>query len=102
MALTAANASRPATVSFGLCSRIRIARPRSASTATARAPRRRRGVSSFLAIFLGTFLHLMGLVRVRGSRRRRKRRDIARWFRRRERQRQRDRHGGTFVNLALY
>ena len=41
MALTAANASRPATMSFGLCSRTRITRPRSvsASTAAARAPR---------------------------------------------------------------
>ena len=52
-------------MSFGLCSSMRIARPRSssASIAAAFAPRRRRrGISSSSAIRLGTFLHLMGLV----------------------------------------
>src|SRR3984957_12482714 len=64
MALTAAKASAPAITSFGLCSRIRIARPRSlsASTAIALARRRRRGMSSSLEICLGTFLHLVSLV----------------------------------------
>src|SRR3984885_4054126 len=110
MALAAANASTPATRSFGLCSRMRIARPRSASasTATARAPRRRRGMSSSLssslATRLGTFLHLMRLIWWSGSRRRRQRRDIAGWPRRRRRERQRQRHrdGGAFMELALY
>ena len=44
----------------------------------------------------------MGLVWGRRSRRRRERRDITRWFRRRERQRQRNGYGGTFVDPALY
>src|ERR1019366_8889876 len=105
MALTAANASAPATMSFGLYSKMRIARPRSASasTATARARRRRRGMSSF-AICLGTFLHLMSLILGCGSQRRSERCDIAGWLsrRRRVRQRQRDGHGGSFVDLALH
>src|ERR1700732_515122 len=62
MALTAAKASAPAITSFGLCSKMRIARPRSASAAIALAPRRRRGISSSLEFRLGTFLHLMSLV----------------------------------------
>src|SRR5258708_3670150 len=105
MALTAAKANAPATTSFGLCSRIRIAKPRSAPTATALARRRRRGTSSSsLAICLGTSLHLIRLVLGCGSRRRRERCDIARWLerRRRERQRQRDGHRGSFVDPALH
>ena len=48
MALTAANASAPATMSFGLCSSMRITRPRSASASITAvfALRRRRGMSS--------------------------------------------------------
>ena len=60
---TAATASRPATMSFGLCSRMRITRPRSSSASIAAAcalRRRRRGMSSSSSIRLGTFLHLMG------------------------------------------
>src|ERR1700676_594409 len=112
MALTAAKASAPAIMSFGLYSRIRIARPRSASASIAAAPRRRRGLSLSSAICLGTFFHLMGLVfrlvfRLVlgcGSRRRVKRGDIAwrRCRRRHERQRQRHGHGGAFVDLALH
>src|ERR1700692_341585 len=82
---------------------MRIARPRSASASTATAPalRRRRGMS-FFAFCLGTFLHLVSLVLGCGSRSElghvagRLRR------RRRERQRQRDAYSGSFVDLALY
>src|SRR5438876_9063398 len=108
MALMAAAAKRPATMSFGLCKRIRISKPRSsASTATALAPRRRRGISSSIADFLGTFLHLIGLLNCCGTRRRRRRqrRDIAggltqgQW---REQQRQRNGHDGALADLALH
>src|SRR6185437_1966554 len=108
MATIAAKASTPANVSFGLCNRIRSSRPRSASasTAIACAPRRRRGrgMSSSSAIRLGTFLHLVGLLRWSRSRRGVERRDIARRLvrRRRENQRQRDRHDGSLVDLALH
>src|ERR1700759_4502659 len=106
MALTAANASAPAIRSFGLCSRMRIARLRSslASMATALAPRRRRGMSSSNEFLLGTFLHLIGFVLRSGSRTRVKRCDIARLLlgRRRERQRQCDGDRGALVELALH
>src|SRR5882724_6743167 len=87
---------------------MRIARPRSASASitTVAAPRRRRRMSSCFAICLGTFLHLMGLVLGLGcgSQYRRERGDVARWLLGiwRERQRQRDSHGGAFVELALH
>src|SRR5882757_5790167 len=107
MALTAAKASAPAIRSFGLCSRMRIARLRSslASIATALAPRRRRrGMSSSTSILLGTFLHLNHFDLMSGSRGRIKRCDIARGLlgRRRECQRQCDRDGGALVDLALH
>src|SRR5204862_5861096 len=104
MALIAAAASRPATMSFGLRSRIRISKPCSCSTATALAPRRRRGISSSIADFLGTFLHLIGLFRRRGARRRRQRRDIAGGFARdrREDQRQRDGDRRALADPALH
>src|SRR5262245_25154342 len=106
MALMAAAARRPATMSFGLCKKIRISKPRSsASTATALAPRRRRGISSSTADFLGTFLHLIGLFDLRGARRRRQRRDIAGQLtrdRRRVEERQRHGHRGALADPALY
>src|SRR5262245_6919721 len=106
MALMAAAASRPATMSFGLCKKIRISKPRSsASTATALAPRRRRGISSSTADFLGTFLHLIGLFSLSGARRRRQRRDIADRLardRRRIEERQRHGHRGALADPALY
>src|SRR5689334_4632021 len=104
MALIAAAASSPAIMSFGLCRRIRISKPRSCSTATALAPRRRRGISSSID-FLGTFLHLIGLLDGRGTRRRRQRRDIAGSLaggRRREKERQRDRDNGALADPALH
>src|SRR5215468_10983919 len=105
MALIAATASKPATMSFGLCRKIRSSKPRSSSTATALAPRRRRGISSSTADFLGTLLHLIGLLDGSGTRRRRQRRDIARRFAHRRRhidQRQRDRNRGALADPALY
>src|SRR6185295_587685 len=106
MALTAAKASAPATRSFGLCSRMRIARLRSslASIATALAPRRRRGISSSTSILLGTFLHLNHFDLMSASRRGIKRRDIARGLldRRHECQRQGDRDRGALVDPALH
>src|SRR5258707_9916417 len=95
MALIAAKASAPAIRSFGLCSRMRIARLRSslASIATALAPRRRRrGMSSSASILLGTFLHLISFGLLSASHARVKRCDIARWLlgRRREYERQCD------------
>src|SRR5436190_16754683 len=106
IAMTAAKANAPATTSFGLCSKIRIAKPRSesASTATARARRRRGMSSSSLAICLGTSLHLMSLVLGCGARRWRERCDIAGWLERRRRkcQRQRDGHAGAFIDPALH
>src|SRR5436305_3051248 len=106
MALTAAKATAPAIRSFGLCSRMRIARPRSspASIASALAPRRRRGMASSTSVLLGTFLHLPDLVPRSAARRGIQRCDIARWLlgRRRERQRQCDRNGGALVDSALH
>src|SRR6185437_1921883 len=117
IALTAANAIRPATISFGLYSRMRSASPRCVSASgsiAAAAPRRRRGggasSSSATAAFLGTFLHLGGLVlnclvlKCR-TRRKRQRRDLASGLRRLrpgENQRQRHGYGGALVELALY
>src|SRR6516164_2109639 len=80
-ALQAAKASRAATVSFGECSRIRIARPRSSSIAAAAPPRRRRGISSSSLLFLGTLLHLNCLFRHRRPQSRVQCRDLARWWR---------------------
>src|SRR3954464_849816 len=59
----AATATRPASVSLGLCSSTRSTRLRSVSTSmiAALAPRR-RGAAWSLADFLGTFLHPSGLV----------------------------------------
>jgi len=108
MALTAAKASRPhhqilRTMQQDAHQQTR-ARWRLPAQATF-APRRRRGMLSLSAIFLGTFLHLTGLLwglrdRVAGV----KRRDIAGGLLglRRERQRQRDGHDGAFVELALH
>src|SRR5215471_12158846 len=105
MALTAAKATRPASVSLGLCSRIRIARLRSVSTSTtaALAPRR-RGASSSLADFLGTFLHQSRLV-LNTMRRRHQRRNLAfalPSLRRRADERQLDGDGRPLSELALY
>src|SRR3954451_16203219 len=101
MAATAAKASAPAIRSFGLCSRMRIARLRSslASIATAPAPRRRRG-KSFSSILLGTFLHLNHFGVMSASRRRVKRCDIARGLfdRWRECERQPHGDGGALVD----
>src|SRR3954468_2868140 len=59
----AATATRPASVSLGLCSSTRSTRLRSVSTSmTAALAPRRRGAASSLADFLGTFLHQSGLV----------------------------------------
>src|SRR3954451_6358689 len=106
MAMTAAKDSAPAITSFGLCSRMRIARLRFslASIATALAPRRRRGKSSFSSILLGTFLHLNHFGLMSASRRRIKRCDIARGLldRRCECERQRDRDRGALVDPALH
>src|SRR5436305_15027821 len=106
MAMTAAKASAPAITSFGLCSRMRIARLRFslASIATALAPRRRCGMSSFASILLGTFLHLNHFGLMSASRRRVKRCDIARRLLggRRERERQCDGHGGALLDPALH
>src|SRR6185312_11661333 len=110
MALAAAKASRPAIMSFGLCKRMRIARPRSfCSIAAAAEPRRRRGNSSSATAFLGTFLHLNGLLlkyRIMGrSRNGRQRRDLVLRLGRsgpRENKRQRHRDSGAFVDLALH
>src|SRR3954451_25484328 len=103
MAQTAAAASKPATKSFGLCSRTRSTNPRSScgSIATALAPRRRRGMSSSSSIRLGTFLHLMGLVLVSGSQRRFERCDIAGRIRH-EVQRQGHGYRGALADLALH
>src|SRR5271154_7210195 len=72
MAKLAASASAPAITSFGLYRKMLITRPRSesGSTAASRERRRRRGVSSSLVRFLGTFLHLEGLFWCGGARRR--------------------------------
>src|SRR3954454_15341881 len=98
MTMTAAKASAPAIRSFGLYNRMRITRLRSslASIATALAPRRRRGMSSFSSILLGTFLHLNHFGLMSAPRHRIERRDIARGLldRRRERERQCHRDGG--------
>src|ERR1700730_9455722 len=84
---------------------MRIARPRSASASisasAATAPRRRRGMS-FLAICLGTFLHLVSLVLGCGSRSELGHIAGLLRCRRRERQRQRDAYSGSFIDLALY
>src|SRR4051812_44406787 len=106
MALTAAKAISPATMSLGLCSRMRIARPRSAgsSMATEAARRRRRGLSSSSSneTALGTFLHLTDLMLWAG--RGGQRRDVARRLinRRRECQGQRDDDGGPLVEPAVH
>src|SRR4051794_2797804 len=104
IAPTAANASSPAARSFGLYSRMRIARPGSptASMAAARAPRR-RGISSSGSDRLGTFLHLNHVVVLSASRRL-QRRHVACGLLRlgSERQRQGDRHRGAFVEPALH
>src|SRR5215471_294528 len=106
MALTAAKATRPASVSLGLCSRIRIARLRSVSTsATAALAPRRRGASSSLADFLGTFLHQSRLVLNIMARRRHQRRDLAfalPVLRRRADKWQLDGDGRPLAELALY
>src|SRR4051812_44067134 len=106
MALIAAAASRPATMSFGLCRKVRSRKPRSsASTATALAPRRRRGISSSSADFLGTFLHLIGLLNGSGTRRRRQRRDIAGGLaggRRHKDERQRHRNRRALADPGLH
>src|SRR3954451_6030410 len=59
----AATATKPASVSLGLCSSTRSTRLRSVSTSmTAALAPRRRGAAWSLADFLGTFLHQSGLV----------------------------------------
>src|ERR1700694_4743941 len=74
---------------------MRITRPRSVSASTAFAPRRRGGMSPFAAC-LGTFLHLMTFILGCGSQRRSELCDVAR-----RRRRQRDVHGGAFIDPAL-
>src|SRR3954447_24888260 len=104
MAPTAANASSPAAKSFGLYSRMRIARPRSvaSSMAAARAPRR-RGMSSSGSNRLGTFLHLNHVVVLAASRRFQRRHVACGLLRRRgEGQRQGNRDRGAFVEPALH
>src|SRR5262245_27319267 len=78
MAPIAARATRPATVSLGLCNRMRIARLGSVSTSTAAAfaPRRRRP-PSFLAEGLGTLLHQSTLFLKFVARRRHEGSDLA-------------------------
>src|SRR5581483_3135076 len=103
MALQAAKASRPAAMSFGLCSSVRIARPRSASTAAV-LPRRRRGISSSSLVFLGTSLHLNWLFLRCDSDGGRKGRDVADRMRRlwlAASQRQRNGDGGALADLAV-
>src|SRR3954469_19923226 len=111
----AATATRPASVSLGLCSSTRSTRLRSVSTSmTAALAPRRRGAASSLADFLGTFLHQSGLV-VRLvlkllARHRCQRRDLALgrhsigrlglW--RRVDERQSDGDGGALAEPALY
>src|SRR6478752_6383515 len=74
----AATATRPASVSLGLCSRTRITRLRSVSTSmTAALAPRRRGAAPSLAVFLGTFLHQSRLVLRFMTRHRIERRDLA-------------------------
>src|ERR1700733_3573136 len=78
IAMMATSASAPAIISFGLCRKMRIARLRSASASIAAALEpRRRGISSSLVGFLGTFLHLGDLLRHGGTRRRSQRCNIA-------------------------
>src|SRR4051794_12296824 len=107
IAATAANASAPTAVSFGLWSNIRIARPRSASRSTAARAPRRRDVSFCFELFLGTSLHLTGIMLGRQSGGRGKRGYIACRLGvrpqcyRRERQRQRYLHNSPLVELAL-
>src|SRR5438309_11507203 len=99
IAITAANANAPAKTSFGLCSTFRIAKPRSASALAVFAPRRRRGMSSSLVTFLGTFLHLVVVVLDCRSCHRNKGRDIPRWLLwLRESQRQRNGHRSALVD----
>src|SRR4051812_20362226 len=110
----AATATRPASVSLGLCNSTRITRLRSVSTSTtaALAPRR-RGAASPLADFLGTFLHqsrLIPKVVVRFvvkflAQHRRQGRDLgfSRFgLRRRVDERQFDGHGRALADPALY
>src|SRR4051812_6241708 len=105
MALMAAAASTPAIISFGLCRNIRNSRPRSSEAAIAVAlPPRRRGMSSSIPLFLGTFLHLLGLLDHGRTRRRGQRRNIAfrlTCHRRCEPERQRNRDRGALADFAL-
>src|SRR6476620_5603141 len=105
MALTAAAASAPAIISFGLCRNIRNSKPRSSEAAIAAAlPPRRRGMSSSIALFLGTFLHLLGLLDHGRTRRWGQRRNIAfrlALHRRCEPERQRNRNRGALADPAL-
>src|SRR5665647_3020561 len=95
MALTAAKATVPATISFGLCSSMRRKIPRSADASIASEPRARRGLACLGDTALGTFLHLTGLIGRRETNRGGERCNIARGFgRRREFQRQCDNDGG--------
>src|SRR3954462_14102395 len=74
MALTAENAIRPATMSFGLCSNMRMNRPRSATSSSA-ATRARLDLAD-LGLALGTLLHLVDRI-YRRARHRRQGRDVA-------------------------
>src|SRR5580698_3504219 len=100
MAQTAANATAPPIISFGLCRKMRIARPYSDPCSASLARRRRRGISSSMVDFLGTFLHLKGWFRHRGTHRWSERCDVALGLDGLRCQRQRDRHGGAFVDFA--
>src|SRR5689334_6674492 len=101
MALTAANAISPATMSFGLCNSMRSNRPRSAGSSMMATARPRFGLVSF-ELALGPLLHLGHLDDRRAARGRRQRRDITGLMRRRrEVQRQRDADGGALVDPAL-
>src|SRR3984957_14895173 len=103
MAPTAASATAPAIMSFGLCKKRRSKRPcsTSASTATALEPRR-GGMSSSLINFLGTLFHLDGLFWGGWTGQGGERCDVVGGFRGLRRQWQSDRHGGSFVDLALH
>src|SRR5262245_11522960 len=107
MAVVTANASTPATTSFGLRRKRRITSPRSAagSLAAAAARLRRRGVSSSsLVDRLGTLLHLGRRILLRRSHGRGERCNIVLRLRDEsfgENPRQHDGDGSSLIDLAL-
>src|SRR5690242_5999201 len=100
IALTAENAIRPATMSFGLCNSMRISRPRSAGSSMTATLARLDLVDFELA--LGTLLHLMDRLGRRAAWRNVQWRDVARHSMRwRVIQRKRDGDGGPLAYPAL-